>query len=322
MAIHVLTGNPREGKTLWSVEMIVNAAKEGNRPIFSNITGLNVEGVQVAPPDWNELPNGAIAVYDEAQEIEHPVKVNKDGSPYLMYAATAKAGFETDPWLKNLSTHGKRGIDLYFITQHPTLIHHQIRKFTESHKHFVRTMGLQRASIYTWYKKTVTAVDERKEKAQAEVQLWKFPKDLYSKYKSADVHNIKMRIPKKAIFAVLAGVLTVGCGIWWINANFGGDDETKKTEKTDSQFSLIGGSTSETPTGFKSPVLESLHSSVKPTQSISGCVSGRFCRCFDQDGFLIDLTETMCRDLAQGNLALPIKITTGGGQSSAGTSLK
>lgn len=319
MAIHVLTGNPREGKTLWAVQMIDNAIKEGSRPVFSNITGLNIPGVQIAPPDWNTLPNGAIAVYDEAQEIEHPESTNRDGSPHLMYAATAKAGFETDPWLKNLSTHGKRGIDLYFITQHPTLIHHQIRKYTEAHKHFVRTMGMSRASIYTWYKRTVTAVDQRLEKAQAEVQLWKYPKHLYEKYKSADLHNIKTRIPKKAWAALVVGLLTVGGGIWWIQSNFGGDDETKTPEKTQSGFSLLGGSSEGNTSGFVNPVSEAIHKSVKPTVSVSGCVSGIHCRCFDQDGFLLDLEEKMCRSLAHGNLALPIKITS---SSSSSASLK
>jgi hypothetical protein len=52
-----------------------------------------------------------------------------------------------------------------------------------------------------------------------------------------------------------------------------------------------------------------LNQSKVMTVSISGCVSGKFCRCFDAEGSLIDLPELSCRNYAEGNLALPIKIT-------------
>jgi len=42
---------------------------------------------------------------------------------------------------------------------------------------------------------------------------------------------------------------------------------------------------------------------------IAGCVaSERRCRCFDTTGWMLDLKDAQCRNLAEGNVAMPINL--------------
>lgn len=313
MAINILTGLPREGKTLFAVLTIRDAMKLGNRNVYSNITDLKIDGVLVAPVDWNDVPDGSLVVYDEAQEVE-------DEFGFKPYAATGKSGFENDPRLKNLSLHGKRGIDLYFITQHPTFIHHQIRKLCKTHKHFVRTMGLNRSTIYTFHGTCCTSPDDRKERHIAEKKSWSFPSELFGLYKSADVHNVKVLIPAKVYFtafiiiALIAGALYVTHKITTRSSDVKEDTEKGAVSK------LVDNATSFTQapqkTNYANQSLEQVVLA-KQTAVISGCVSGLHCRCFDNEGFVLDLELSTCRNFAEGNLALPIKINFSKNQNSA-----
>lgn len=323
MGVHIITGNPRSGKTLWAVNLINETIKQGTRPVYTNITGLKIEGVREAPPDWNEVPNGSMVIYDEAQELSMPVtrdtprgQVTKDE---LIYAATAKAGFETDPWLKNISTHGKRGIDLYFISQHPTLIHHQLRKMVVWHKHFVRTMGMERSTIYTVYAACKSSIDKTEERRGLESQSWKYPKNIYSLFHSADVHNVKTQIPRKLIIFASIMLFTLAYGVYWFFSKDSAVDDAKaESGKTFAPLSL-NGSQQALPSDFKNPTLIAINQSPVQSKSVLGCVSGRFCRCFDQDGYVLDISESMCRNMAEGNLAIPIRIPVNNGGTKNGT---
>jgi len=51
---------------------------------------------------------------------------------------------------KLLSTHRHRGFDIYFLTQYPNKVHHNVRALIGSHTHMNRSMGLAAAGVLTW----------------------------------------------------------------------------------------------------------------------------------------------------------------------------
>lgn len=85
---------PGSGKSLWCVELLEKTVRENpNRQIFTNIIGINIQGVLPIvssankPFDWRDLPDGSLVIYDEAHE--HPAFSKNDLlknyqlSPYL-----------------------------------------------------------------------------------------------------------------------------------------------------------------------------------------------------------------------------------------------
>ncbi len=204
MPINFVTGLPRQGKTLFAFIEIQRRAKEENRPVFyCNIPNVTLPGwVEIDHPDkWMECPNDSIIVVDELQD----------------FWGAASSGAKVPEPILELSKHGKRGIDFYFITQDPTLVHNTPRKLTETHWYVVRAFGSQNAIAYKWTGKSCWNTPV----AKAEKYPWRYPKEAFGKkdkagnwitqpwYKSADVHNIKRKIPLKvwAIpFAILLGI--------------------------------------------------------------------------------------------------------------------
>ncbi len=65
--IYLVTGVPGSGKTLFSIGMIHDWLKEG-RQVYADIEGLNIDGVEAAPDDWRDNPEGSVVVYDECQQ--------------------------------------------------------------------------------------------------------------------------------------------------------------------------------------------------------------------------------------------------------------
>lgn len=140
--IYLYHGTPGAGKTNYIVEKILEDVKEQNaqpeeerRPIFANIMGLDIDGVEVPHDDFRECPKGSIIYYDEAQEIDH-------------YSSDSRA---TNPVAKALSVHRSRyGVDIHFITQDPSLLHKYVLKNTGLHTYLWRPANRKSIDVYVW----------------------------------------------------------------------------------------------------------------------------------------------------------------------------
>lgn len=129
-----------------------------------------------------------------------------------------------------LSKHGKRGIDFYFITQDPTLVHNTPRKLCETHYHVIRAFGSQNAMVHKFNR---MQTDPEKVKGKAEKIPWRYPPEAFGKkdkagnyitrpwYKSADVHNIQRKVPLK-VWAIPGVAAVAGLAIWAAFHMFGG----------------------------------------------------------------------------------------------------
>ena len=202
--LHLITGTPGSGKTLYAVSLIMRYVKENEillkegkdpRPIYADIDGLNIPGVEVPPEDWRETPEHSVIFYDEIQQRESYKKHKNDNDI-----------------VNALQVHRQTGHDIYGITQFPTLLHPNFKAVVGLHYHLHRGWGLSAATVYQWAY-CVDAPNAPSNKRLAEHSFrFSYPKDLYKVYKSASQHTHKTRIPKKFIiiilFVLVAGYFT------------------------------------------------------------------------------------------------------------------
>jgi len=193
--LHLITGTPGSGKTLYAVSLIMEYHKanqalldrgEEPRQIYADIDGLNIEGVEPAPDDWRDTPDGSIIFYDEIQQRD----------------AFKKAKGDNDI-VNALQIHRHTGHDIYGITQFPILLHANFNAIVGIHWHLHRGWGLKAATVYQWAY-CVTAPNTPSNKSLAENSFrFNYPKDLFNYYKSATVHTHKARVPKKFLFIIV-----------------------------------------------------------------------------------------------------------------------
>lgn len=202
--ITLLTGLPGNGKTLFALWYIKQKAEKEQREVYyHNIKDLTLPWTVFEPEKWMDLPKGSIIVFDEAQFV-FPKKPN-GAKPPLHY--------------EELSTHRHHGFDIFVITQHPSLVDNFVRQLVGQHFHAVRKFGLDRATVYEW--SAVSPAPQTPASQKSAISLkWAYPKEVYSYYKSAEVHTVKKAIPVK-IFLALGFVLFVAFAGWWAMHKYG-----------------------------------------------------------------------------------------------------
>lgn len=195
--IHLLTGLPGSGKSLRTVHYIDAFLKEG-RPVYAcGVDGLSMPGVIPLddPNRWQDLPDGAVIVVDEAQKLW-----------------PSRRGAEPIPPVRALSEHRHQGKDFVLVTQHPAMLDSYVRRLVGRHEHLVRKFGLPAAQIYSWNE----AQDDPSSTTSrdlAEESLWTYPKHLFGFYKSATMHTVKRRVPK-ALIVILASAILIPVLAW------------------------------------------------------------------------------------------------------------
>jgi hypothetical protein len=216
------TGTPGAGKTLftlWTVEnrrvqdnkelmqkWIDAGSDQSNPPIQRDVYYFNIAIKKLPwikldkPEDWLNCPKGSIVVFDECQEA-FPPRANSSQPP-LYVSELAKA------------RHG--GYDIYFITQHPTFTDPYIRKLTEQHNHLMRPFGAKKAVVHSW-----KGVKDNCDKSRKDSMTSSFgyPKEVYSWYKSAEIHTHKFSMPWKIWALFLLPPLIAVCA-WYTYSYF------------------------------------------------------------------------------------------------------
>lgn len=179
MAITLLTGLPGNAKTLRAISFVKALSEKEGRPVFySGIPELTLGWTEIDPLEWFKCPPKSIVVIDECQRVFR----------------NRSLGSSPGKHVTELETHRHLGIDLVFITQHPSLVDPAIRKLTQCHMHMVRIWGMEASTIHQWdgvrdnCEKPIGREDSEKTK-------WVFDKSLYPLYKSSVEHTVKRSIP-------------------------------------------------------------------------------------------------------------------------------
>ncbi len=195
MPITLVTGTPGAGKSLMTLFEVERRRKaEGREVYYSGIADLllpwhlfggdavdTTRPADTDPSEWYKLPKGSIIVIDEAQRL------------FRIRAA----GSKVPEFVSQLETHRHKGYDIYLVTQHPALIDTNVRKLADRHLHLMRKFGSKWATIHEWKGVKDNCDKSRKDSMESE---FVYPKEVFSWYKSAEVHTVKRRIPKKVIF--------------------------------------------------------------------------------------------------------------------------
>ncbi|QMT31390.1 zonular occludens toxin domain-containing protein [Alysiella filiformis] len=177
--LYLITGKPGSGKTLHMVSMLLKRKDLQNRPLY--IDGIPDVDVSKIPHEklpenctgenWHEwLPTNAILVVDECQR----------------YWRQRPNGSKVPEAVQAIETHRHRGVDLFFITQHPRLIDMNIKSFVENHKHFDKTqLGTRR--MWEWQR--CGNPDNKGDIADAMAKPYTLDKSAFDAYKSAELHT-------------------------------------------------------------------------------------------------------------------------------------
>ena len=201
----VVTGLPGRGKTLLALWLADQVGR--GRPVYvCGVRGLkDRDGWHVLEDahQWEDTPEGAVIVIDEAQRVFEPA------------AASAKVGAH----IRGLETVRHGGRTLILTTQHPMLLHGNVRRLTQAHLHLVRKFGENRAQVYRW--EMVADVGTRSaliaSVKSARMAVWAYPVEVFQWYESAEVHTVQRKRPwqRYALYAAPLVVLgLIGVAVW------------------------------------------------------------------------------------------------------------
>lgn len=310
MPITLVTGLPGHGKTLYTLARFKDEAAKAEpvprRVYYHGIKGLKIEGWEPWDvKDWELLPAGSLMVVDEAQ---------------FAFPVTGRG--QTPEWVQKLATHRHLGLDFVVITQDPMLLDSFVRRLVDRHFHVIRKFGTHWATIHEFPNGARTDVAKnRKDSIKHE---WRYPKNVFGLYESAEVHTVKTRIPARVY---MLGLAVIAFGVFGYLAYKRLQPEAvsaASSGKTVDQVKAAGsgfapGRTGEdrrrpmTPQEFAegyTPRIAGLpHTApaydevTKPSQAPypAACLASKTkCQCYSQQATRLDTPERLCRDIAAG----------------------
>jgi len=197
--IYLITGQPGNGKTLHALSRVEQLRTETGRVVYQNdIPELTLEWQKLDDPrKWFEVPSGSVVVIDECQRVFPP----------------RRQGAQVPVEVAEFETHRHKGFDVFLITQHPQLLDIAVRKLVGRHFHIVRTFGQNSARIFQWER----CVDphDRSVQKEAQVSRWSYPPEVFTQYRSAEIHTVKKELPWRKLGTVAACALLVPSFFWF-----------------------------------------------------------------------------------------------------------
>lgn len=209
--LYLTTGTPGAGKSLWTIATVEERRKKESRPVYYyNIKGLTLEWNEMTRDQvmrWWELPAGSIIVIDEAQDI------------FPKGSSTQRPPEHCDM----IAKHRHQGFDIYLVSQHPMKLDANVRKDVEEHRHLMRKFGTTWVTVHLWKGVRDNCDKTRKDSIASQ---WRYPKEVYTWYKSAEVHTVRVRVPIQVWLMVLIPLGVAWCA-WWV---FYGRDQARQAE--------------------------------------------------------------------------------------------
>lgn len=313
MAITLVTGLPGAGKTLYSLFRWKREAESSTPPrkvFHNNIPGLAIPGWEPFEVEkWQECPPGSILVIDEAQ---------------FAFPVTGRG--QTPEWVQKLATHRHLGLDLVVITQDPMLLDNFVRRLVDRHFHVVRSFGTKFATIYEY----VNGVKQDVAKSRGTDGIrheWRYPKEVFDWYKSAEVHTVKSRLPARFwIMLAMPIVFIVFASMAYMRLRPGAqkpqeNDAAAAAASQPYQLASIRGEQGRTslsraamtPAEYAAaytpriaglphtaPVYDSVTAPQQAPYPAACLASAKRCQCYSQQGTRLDMDEKLCRQLADG----------------------
>ncbi|MBP7610110.1 MAG: zonular occludens toxin [Steroidobacteraceae bacterium] len=291
--ITLITGAPGAGKTSALVTLLAELAK--GRPIYCDgIPDLKVTHTALDDPkSWPEtVPDGSVIVIDEVQRVWRP----------------AGPGSKVPHDISMLETHRHRGLDFFIVTQHPKLLHSNVRNLVGRHVH-LREMGV----LGRWWYEWPEAADPGTWRSAPVKKKYRLSKASFALYKSASEHIKPVRSIPPALY-VLAGslVLVVIVGVYAYRsvsskvappAPSGQPDAAPVSYRTAGapNAPITGGTlvasfaprVSDQP--LSAPAYDHLRKVVAMPRVVGGYCIGNNCQCQTQQGTQAEISDEACR---------------------------
>ena len=194
----LITGTPGSGKTLRAVLEAQLQVKAGRRLLVDGVKDLALDHVDVDEPwirKWFDhvVPQDLILI-DEAQRIWPPTSVSVKPTEDI----------------EKLHVHRHMGVDFVLITQHPQRINKTVRDLVGRHVHVRKLFGLNRAMLYEWdHCHNVGSLKD------AVKTMWKYPRDVFKLYTSAEIHTKQKAVIPKALFLIPVALVVVVVGAYY-----------------------------------------------------------------------------------------------------------
>lgn len=142
---------------------------------------------------WLWCKPGDLIVVDECQRVFRPMP----------------SGRRVPMYISKLETARHYGVEFLYLTQHPQLLHQNVRRLVGPHEDVRRIFGSSRVMIHQWDR-----VSDPGRIKQATSRPWKHDKSAYGLYRSAELHyKFNQRLPM-AVWALLLGVVMLGVLGW------------------------------------------------------------------------------------------------------------
>lgn len=309
MAIELSTGNPGAGKTLSVVQEINVLSKkwekkpEQARPIFvlgikdlalsvcdvPTYTFNETKGGRVGHDqigiDWESMPDGSLVIIDECQK----------------YFPKRPTGARIPEHVAFLNVHRHRGFDIWLITQKPKNIDIEVRELAGRHRHYRRNWATASAVCYEWDGCSVNLNYKESQKS-----AFKYPKDAYKFYKSAEVHTKpRNKFPIKLLFPLVGiafGAFFIPDAYSVIKNGINGKPLVQKekpqqvNEKSKDSAQLLASADHEVK---KQTETEEHVFNVPKLPSYAACISNATkCVCYTHNGIMIE-NPPLCRESTQ-----------------------
>ena len=308
MPMTLLTGIPGNGKTNWLVTRLRAEAERDGRPVFYvNIAECTIPGwVEVDAKTWMNCPPGSIVIVDECHKV-FPVRQRGSVVPFHV---------------EELAEHrGKYSVDLWLVTQHPTMIDTFVRKLCERHFHVVRAFGTLNIRVYEHPSGVQDYPEKAKKKDGVVLHQTRINKAAYGWYKSAEVHTVKRRIPMR-FWVMIGAFLAVPLVFWLVYLRLWVHHNGAEAAKGAPGSAVVAASGRSVPAHlddakvagaylarfrprivglqFTAPAYDELTKPVEaPYPSVCAFGPNFPCRCWSQRGFSLEVPKPLCEQLAR-----------------------
>lgn len=249
-----------------------------------------LDDVEMAAHNWWQWCRpGDVIVIDECQRLFRPMA----------------SGRKVPLFIAMLETHRHYGIDIVLITQHPQLIHANVRALVGKHRDVRRLFGGFQRMVYEWDR--CSNVERRKD---ATAVPWRPDKSVYRLYKSSEIHTKQtFSIPLPLIVAGLV-VFGLPAALWFaynrVTGAFSGERVRSPAAVAAPGPSPAvyappaAGPAAPVPAAFPVPDAPASDPPAAPRLKLSGCISfAARCSCFDADGYAVELEQAVCRRAAR-----------------------
>jgi len=336
MPIHLTTGVPGAGKTLYTVAKVLRpmvgetleyqGRQVPRRLMIGGIPDLLIEHEPIDVPtidpesyrdEWSSMKRdpgdpaldvphradnwwlwcqpGDLIVIDECQRLFRPFA----------------SGRRIPGFIAKLETHRHYGVDFVLITQHPQLLHTNVRNLVGRHQHVRRMFGGKGTVIYEW--DHCTHPDKVK---SAGVTYWRHDKSAFGLYKSAEVHT-KPKVgavwPIYVLGLAVLAVVGLGYRFYQVRLNPGQAQSLAASAPADALHAASGASAPSKPRADHSKFL-TVH--VPPPapddmppipDHVAGCfMVGNRCQCVTTNPARIhDRYGRFCSAVMAGRLSVP-----------------